>query len=100
MQEPFLSWLPSTGAGPILIPFSISFCSFSLPGYVEIFLTFHKSEVFCQLYNRYSENHSTCRFIFDVFVGEGKLPVYYSSSRWLPCMSFLEKSLVRFSVVC
>ena len=70
-----LSWLPSTGAGPILIPFSISFCSFFLPGDVEIFLTFQKPEVFCQLYNRYSVRIILHVDLFLMFVGEGKLQV-------------------------
>ena len=50
----FLSQLPPWGSGPVLIPFSLSlffffifYFSFVLPGYVEIFLPFWKSEV-CQ----------------------------------------------------
>ena len=76
VQEPFLfhGSLPQVQV-PSWFLSLLSFCSVFLPGYVEIFLTFQKSEVFCQLYNRYSVRIILHVDLFLMFVGEGKLQV-------------------------
>lgn len=63
------------------------------------FQPFRSLEVFSsQLYNRYSVRIILHVDLFLMFVEKVNFNSYYSSVLIAPCMSFLEKCLVRFSV--
>lgn len=70
-----LSSSTATSQGPRSLPWSLSLFSFVPPGYMEIFLTFWKSVIFCQCWvdTLWQSFHIRC--IFGIFVGEGELYV-------------------------
>lgn len=56
--------------------FFLFFYPFVLSSYMEVFLPFQKSEIFSAgIQEMFCGNYSTCRSIFNVFVGGGELHV-------------------------
>ena len=75
------SQLHPRGADPVPILLSLFFLfSFALARYVGCFLPFGKSEVSCQCSVGVRRSCSTCRCIFDVFVGRKEISTSYSSA--------------------